>query len=116
MSRKLLLALVAMIALVLPLAGAPAPPAAGLQAVTQVWVARYNGPGNGIDVASALAVDKLGNVYVTGLSAGSGTVWDYATIKYGPDGSQQWVARYNGPANGDDGPRPWPWTGRATST
>ena len=44
-------------------------------------------------------MDGAGNVYVTGRSAGSGTEQDYATIKYGPNGSQQWVARYNGPGN-----------------
>jgi hypothetical protein len=67
------------------------------------WVARYNGPGNAEDVATSLSLDDAGNVYVTGRSAGAGTGFDLATIKYNATGAEQWVARYNGPANGDDG-------------
>ena len=66
------------------------------------WVARYNGPGNQGDAAYAMAIDGSGNVYVTGVSIGSGTDADYATIKYNSSGQEQWVARYNGPANGSD--------------
>src|SRR5207249_1484602 len=80
----------------------------------QQWVARYSGPGNDLDFGNAIAVDASGNVYVTGASFGSGTGFDYATgfsdksgfdyatIKYDSSGEQQWVARYNGPANDDD--------------
>ncbi len=63
----------------------------------QQWVQRYNGPGNSIDHASSIAIDFSGNVYVTGYSNGSGSVIDYATIKYNSLGVQQWVSRYNGP-------------------
>ena len=66
------------------------------------WVARYDGPANGDDSASSLVVDSSGNVYVTGESLGLGTALDYATIKYNSAGQQEWAARYNGPANGDD--------------
>ncbi|MDH5694137.1 MAG: SBBP repeat-containing protein, partial [Gammaproteobacteria bacterium] len=67
--------------------------------VDTAWVKTYNGPGNGTDYAYAIAVDGTGNVYVTGKSRGSSTNDDYATIKYGADGSEKWVSRYNGPGN-----------------
>lgn len=68
----------------------------------ELWVARYNGPSNLFDRAVALAIDGQGNVYVTGYSEGSGTGFDYATVKYGADGTLLWVARYNGQGNGSD--------------
>ncbi|HZT43024.1 MAG TPA: SBBP repeat-containing protein [Chthonomonadaceae bacterium] len=86
-----------------------------------IWHKRYNGPGNDVDRARSIAVDKDGNVYVTGDSdngKGNGMTrlsgLDWATIKYGPDGnpSPTWpnvgfglgVRRYNGPDDGEDRP------------
>src|SRR5574341_783342 len=73
-----------------------------LAQVDTAWVRRYNGPGNSSDYPHALAVDDSGNVYVTGQSAGSGTSYDYATIKYSPSGDTLWVRRYNDPGNDFD--------------
>lgn len=64
----------------------------------QAWVARYDGPGNGRDLAYAIAVDAESNVYVTGTSEAaksSLTGYDFATIKYGKDGERLWTARYD---------------------
>jgi hypothetical protein len=64
-------------------------------------VRRYNGPGNDYDEAQSIAVDGSGNVYVSGHSW-SGASYDYATIKYYPNGDTAWVRRYNGPGNDYD--------------
>lgn len=68
----------------------------------QQWSARYNGTGNGDDRSYSVAVDNSGNVYVTGESQGISSNIDYATIKYNSSGVQQWVSRYNSPANDVD--------------
>ena len=68
---------------------------------TQEWVANYNGPQNSPDMATALAIDCSGNVYVTGES-GFYSNKDYATVKYNSKGVEQWVIRYNGPGNSSD--------------
>ena len=75
------------------------------------WQDRYNGPGNDLDRARAIAVDESGNCYVTGESDnGKGNAatrlagLDFATIKYDRHGARVWVRRYNGPDDGEDSP------------
>ena len=69
-----------------------------------LWTNRYNGPVNGDDLAQAVAVDRTGNVFVTGKSTGAGGNYDYATIAYSGMGVPLWTNRYSGFANGPDIP------------
>jgi hypothetical protein len=80
------------------LLGAPG----GWSQISEDWVIRYMGPGGVSDRPEAIGVDTLGNVYVTGWSVGSGTGFDFATIKYSSLGSQVWLSRYSHPENSSD--------------
>lgn len=64
---------------------------------TEDWVSRYHNVRD--DVASGLAVDPSGNVYVTGYSFND-INYDGATIKYDSAGNQLWVVRHD--SGGDD--------------
>lgn len=56
-----------------------------------LWTNRYDGPGNGRDTPAALAVDRNGNVFVTGSSAGA-----FATVAYSRSGTLLWTNHYQG--------------------
>jgi uncharacterized delta-60 repeat protein len=66
------------------------------------WAARYNGPGNSADEAVGVALDPLGNIYVTGTSYDLQSQSDFATVKYSPSGQQLWVVRFDGTGEGED--------------
>jgi WD40 repeat protein len=68
----------------------------------QLWLARYNGPGNFTDEAFSVAVSPGGGtVYVTGESAGTLDGWNWATVAYNAaTGAQLWVQRYIGAGAG----------------
>jgi hypothetical protein len=53
------------------------------------------------DIAKKVAVDAVGNVYVTGKSDNIVGNSDYVTIKYDANGNWLWGRRYDGPYNED---------------
>lgn len=76
---------------------------------TLLWTRRYGGPGGlqqlgtAQDRCNAMAVDRDGNVIVTGGSASSlgNRDWAFATIKYSSAGEPIWTNRYMGPGDGE---------------
>jgi uncharacterized delta-60 repeat protein len=63
----------------------------------QLWTRRYSGPG-GYDEPFAIAVDRQGNIVVTGKSFGTRGVGlpDILTVKYDAAGKFLWAKRYCG--------------------
>jgi hypothetical protein len=55
----------------------------------------FRGPLGGPDYPQALAIDANGNVFATGGSDGVGTGEDYATVKFGNNGTGLWTNRYS---------------------
>ena len=89
-----------------PAGHAAASGTAGTVPGAQLWVQRYNGPANGDDRATAVAVSPAGGrVFVTGSRDAPNGRPNYATVAYNAaTGAQQWVNMYNGPANRSDLP------------
>jgi len=68
----------------------------------QVWTRTYNGTSNINEYGYGIAVDRIGNVYVTGCDGSTGQGWDIWVRKYDPDGNKIWTRTYNGSADGHD--------------
>ncbi|HMS34860.1 MAG TPA: SBBP repeat-containing protein [Ignavibacteria bacterium] len=68
------------------------------------WVQRYNSPGNYNDYVTDMAIDKSGNVYLTGYVQVNDSDQNYVTIKYNSQGVEQWVRYYDGPDHREDKP------------
>lgn len=66
------------------------------------WLSAYSGNSNLDDIAKAIQIDTLGNVYVTGYTTSSTEGRNFATVKYSNSGTQQWIQAYNDTLNGDD--------------
>ncbi|PTX14919.1 putative secreted protein (Por secretion system target) [Pontibacter mucosus] len=68
----------------------------------QLWASRYDGSGQGDDIARAITVDAAGDICVTGEIVGADRTRDYAILKYSAaDGTQRWVTFYEGNGGGD---------------
>ncbi len=70
--------------------------------VTEQWVRSYNGNANSDDNSRSIALDKFGNIFVTGSSKGIGTYYDFVTVKYNSMGLRLWEQRYSGTGNSED--------------
>jgi hypothetical protein len=70
----------------------------------RVWAQRLNGPGNGSDTTSSIAVSPDGSrLYITGSIEISTSDTDYLTIACDADtGARLWARRYDGSANSFD--------------
>jgi hypothetical protein len=69
----------------------------------QLWVARFNGAGNGTDIANAIAFDGTTNVFVTGKTTIAGGTTNFITLKFNAStGAQLFVSTFNGLGNGND--------------
>jgi WD40 repeat protein len=68
------------------------------------WSARYDGPAQGLDAGSDLAVSPDGaSVVVAASSQGPSGFWDYQTIAYdAATGASLWQERYEGPGDSAD--------------
>lgn len=62
---------------------------------TLSWVRSHDGAG-GIDLANAVAIGPLGEVYVTGQSTNAFGNLDFATVKYDAAGNALWVESFGG--------------------
>ncbi len=66
----------------------------------QQWVVTYSSsgfPATSYDRVSKIALDNIGNIYITGFSfRNNGTISDMFMIKYNQEGSQQWIKKILG--------------------
>ncbi len=66
-----------------------------------LWTRRYSDPAIGDGIATSIAVDGSGNIFISGSSYGSGGL-DFATLAYSSAGDLLWTNLYNGPGNRND--------------
>ncbi len=62
----------------------------------------YNGPNDGVDVFTAIAMGPGDAVYTAGARAGSNGMDDIVVVKWSAAGARQWVRSYDSPSHGSD--------------
>gem|GEM_PF-415942 len=70
----------------------------------ELWAMVYAGAEESTDVATGLAIDAQGDVFVTGYSYTSQGDFDFLTIKYSADGTLEWSRKFDGDIHGVDIP------------
>lgn len=66
-----------------------------------LWTRQYDRTG-GTDEIVDMVIDNSNNIYVTGYSGDLESNYDFVTIKYNPNGVQQWVSIYERDSNSQD--------------
>ena len=67
-----------------------------------VWTNYFAETANSYSYASGIGVDGNGNVFIAGISTGTGTGEDWVTLAYSNSGDPLWTNIYDGPSSGDD--------------
>jgi uncharacterized delta-60 repeat protein len=73
--------------------------------VVGLWTAGYDGPAHGEDRCTGLVRDRTGSIFLTGYSFGDSSDFDFATVRFSPNGDTLWSRRYGSPLNCED--RAW---------
>lgn len=68
-----------------------------------LWTYTYAGASSRNDRLYYIFTDNEGNIFVSGSSDTTNNI-DCISIRIDPDGNQQWLHSYNGPANNNDSP------------
>ncbi|MCW3071120.1 MAG: fibronectin, type [Bacteroidetes bacterium] len=67
-----------------------------------IWARTFNDSLNGNDIASAMAMDNNGKIYITGSAQTAVQGLDYYTVKYDTAGTVIWSIYYDGESHLDD--------------
>lgn len=71
---------------------------------SEVWTKRFDETKDVGEGARGIMIDNAGNIIVSGWGFGNSTRQDILTIKYSPQGVEQWVQRFTGTAESADFP------------